>query len=283
MHGSNALKMAEKNHLKRELEKQRDEIIRQQKEIIESIQYASLLQTSLLPQKKAIDKIFPENFILYLPKNIVSGDFYWIVAKGDKDYVAVADCTGHGVPGALMSILGLSFLNEIVIMHENLQANRILNLLREMVMKSLHQTGGSEEAMDGMDIGLCIYDRQKNILQFAGANNPLYLVRDSVVIEYKPDRMPIGVSGVEEQPFSSHYLEMRKGDMLYLFTDGYIDQFGGAKGKKFKYDPFKSLLIKIAALPMEEQRNKLYKTFEEWKGRYIQVDDILIWGIKIIG
>ncbi|MCD6200200.1 MAG: SpoIIE family protein phosphatase [Bacteroidales bacterium] len=273
--------MVKREELREEMERQRDEITRQRNEIIESIQYASLIQTSLLPQKKLIDKVFPRNFVLYLPKNIVSGDFYWMVSRGRKAYFAVADCTGHGVPGALMSILGISFLNEIVTMHDNLPANRILNLLREMVMKALHQTGDSTEALDGMDISLCIYDQEKMILQYAGANHPIYIIRGEVVIEYKPDRMPIGVSGIEEQPFTNQYVELKKNDTLYLFTDGYVDQFGGSEGKKFKFDPFRTLLLKIARLPMKSQKKILLETFEKWKGEFIQVDDILVMGIKI--
>ena len=273
--------MAKEEHLRKELEKQRDEITRQRNEIIESIQYASLIQTSLLPPPKVFDKAFPRHFVLFIPKNIVSGDFYWLVSKGKRTYFSVADCTGHGVPGALMSILGISFLNEITTMRDNLPANRILNLLREMVMKALHQTGDSTEALDGMDISLCIYDKEKKILQYAGANNPLYIVRQDVVIEHKPDRMPIGVSGIEEQPFTNHYIELKKNDNLYLFTDGYVDQFGGPEGKKFKFDPFRSLLLKIASLPMKEQEKILRKTFEEWKGDYVQIDDILVMGINI--
>ncbi len=273
--------MTKRDKLREELERQRDEITRQRNEIIESINYASLIQTSLLPQKKVIDRAFPKNFVLYVPKNIVSGDFYWMVNKGPRVYFAVADCTGHGVPGALMSILGISFLNEIITMRNNLPANRILNLLREMVMKALHQTGDSTEALDGMDISLCIYEREKNILQYAGANQPLYIVRGDVVIEYKPDRMPIGVSGVEEQPFTNQYVELKKNDMLYLFTDGYVDQFGGPDGKKFKFDPFRSLLLRISRMPVKTQKKILLDTFEEWKGSHIQVDDILVMGMKI--
>ena len=273
--------MAKKELLRAELEKQRDEITRQRNEIIESIQYAGLIQTSLLPRLKVLGKYFPENFLLYLPRNIVSGDFYWFVPKGNRLYFAVGDCTGHGVPGALMSILGLSFLNEIITSREHLQANRILNLLREMVMKALHQTGDTSEAADGMDIALCIYDREKKIMQYAGANNPIYIIRGGVAIEYKPDRMPIGISGQEEKPFSSLYLDVKKGDMLYLFTDGYVDQFGGPEGKKFKYDPFKALLISVAGKKAEKQRDILYEEFSRWKGDHLQVDDILVMGIRI--
>ncbi len=273
--------MARKELLRAELEKQRDEITRQRNEIIESIQYAGLIQTSLLPRRKVLEKYFPENFLLYLPKNIVSGDFYWFVSRGNRLYFAVGDCTGHGVPGALMSILGLSFLNEIISSREHLQANRILNLLREMVMKALHQTGDTAEAQDGMDIALCIYDPEKKILQYAGANNPLYLIRGGVAIEYKPDRMPIGISGQVEKPFSNQYLEVKKGDMLYLFTDGFVDQFGGPDRKKFKYDPFKALLISIAGSPAEKQQDILYEEFSRWKGDLIQVDDVLVMGVKV--
>ncbi len=267
--------------LREELERQRDEIARQRNEIIESIEYAGMIQKSLLPRRKLLEPYFPEHFILYLPRNIVSGDLYWFVPRGERLYFAVADCTGHGVPGALMSILGLSFLNEIVNSREHLQANRILNLLREMVMKALHQTGENTEASDGMDIALCIYDRNSRVLQYAGANNPLYIIRGDVAIEYKPDRMPIGISGVEERPFSNHYIELFPGDWLYLFTDGYVDQFGGPRGKKYKYDPFKALLIAISHEPASRQRERLEKEFLHWKGEYPQVDDILVMGMKV--
>ncbi len=273
--------MAKRTVLKAELERQRDEIARQRNEIIESIQYAGMIQKSLLPRTKVLEPYFPEHFLFYLPRNIVSGDFYWFVPRGERLYFAVADCTGHGVPGALMSILGLSFLNEIITSRDHLPANRILNLLREMVMKALHQTGDTTEAADGMDIALCIFDRSNRVLQYAGANNPLYIIREEVAIEYKPDRMPIGISGMEEQPFSNRYVELRPGDWLYLFTDGYVDQFGGPRGKKYKYDPFKALLIKMAREPASRQKERIEQEYLSWKGSYPQVDDILVMGLKV--
>ncbi|NOY36821.1 MAG: SpoIIE family protein phosphatase [Chlorobi bacterium] len=263
-----------------ELKWQRDEITRQQHEIIQSIRYASLIQSSLLPPESLIQKLLPAGFILFKPRDIVSGDFYWMAEKDEKIYLAVADCTGHGVPGALMSILGISFLNEILARGESYRANRILNLLREMVMKSLHQTGDVSQSMDGMDIALCIYDAANKTMQYAGANNPLFMVRKDVLTEFKPDRMPIGISGHEEHSFKNHFFDVRKGDWFYLFSDGYVDQFGGQNGKKFKYDPFKSVLLEIAGKKAPDQKEKLDHTLEKWMGKYSQVDDILVMGAR---
>lgn len=272
--------MSERDKYLVELKWQRDEISRQQQEIIQSIRYASLIQTSLLPQESYFKKLIPKGFIFYRPRDIVSGDFYWLAEKDGKIYFAVADCTGHGVPGALMSILGISFLNEILTRYESFRANRMLNLLREMVMKALHQTGDKTQAMDGMDIAICIYDARERSLQYAGANNPLYIVRKDVVIEYKPDRMPIGISGEEEKSFKNHFIKLQKSDWLYLFSDGYVDQFGGNSGKKFKYDPFKELLLEISGFHARKQNEILESTLEKWMGAYQQVDDILVMGVR---
>lgn len=186
---------------------QKTEISRQKKEIIESLEYACLIQNALLPKPSIINKALGDNFILYIPKDIVSGDFYWISEKEDKILFAAVDCTGHGVPGALMSILGITSLNEIVNTLDDLKPNRILNQLREKIMKSLHQTGQGGESKDGMDISFCIFNRKTKELQYSGANNPLYYVRKNTLYELKPDKMPIGVSGVEEKPFSNNTLK----------------------------------------------------------------------------
>ena len=179
-----------------------------------------------------------------------------------------------------MSILGISFLNEIVTRFESFRANRMLNMLREMVMKALHQTGDPTQSMDGMDISLCIYNPKDNTLQFSGANNPLYLVRKDVIIEYKADRMPIGISGEEEKSFTNHLIHVHQGDWFYLFTDGYVDQFGGSKGKKFKYDPFKGLLLQLASKSPQKQKEIMESRLEQWMGTYPQIDDILVTGVR---
>ena len=254
-------------------------IERHKKELNDSIRYASYIQKALLPSQNEIDRYFPQNFILYLPKDVVSGDFYWFYRLKNKILFAVADCTGHGVPGAFMSVLGISILNQIVLSHKNISAGGILDLLREHVMKSLHQTGTSGEQKDGMDIALCILDLSTSQLQFAGAYNPLYLIRKGKLINFPGDRMPIGIDPIEEKPFKNHDIILKNDDMLYLFSDGFADQFGGEKGKKFKYKPFRELLISASKLAIQDQKNVIHQAFHEWKWSHGQVDDILIMGI----
>ena len=273
--------MSQDNKLYQELLKQKDEITRQKKEIIESLEYACLIQTALLPQPSSIHKTLLDCFILYLPKDIISGDFYWISEQGENVLFAAVDCTGHGVPGALMSILGITSLNEIVSNIDNIKANRILNQLREKIMKALHQTGQGGESKDGMDISFCIFNRKTKELQYSGANNPLYYIRRDILHEIKPDKMPIGVSGIEEKSFRNNVVKMKKGDVIYIFTDGFPDQFGGPKEKKFKYKPFKNLLLEIHNINMKEQKEILLSSFHDWKKSFEQVDDVLVIGVRI--
>ncbi len=253
----------------------------QKKQITDSIEYASRIQTAILPPADYILRVIPEHFILYKPRDIVSGDFYWITHKDDKIIVAAVDCTGHGVPGAFMSMLGFAFLNEIVNKETELKANSILNQLRDYVKKSLHQTGKEDEAKDGMDIALCIIDPDKQKLQYSGAYNPMYLIRGEDFISLKADRMPIGIHIIEKGPFTNHEIDIQKGDIIYIFTDGYIDQFGGPNSRKFKLVPFQELLISIKDKSMSEQKEILEEEFFKWKGDHDQIDDILVMGIKI--
>jgi serine phosphatase RsbU (regulator of sigma subunit) len=255
-------------------------IEKQRKELNHSIRYASYIQKALLPSQKEIDRYFSQNLVFYLPKNIVSGDFYWFYRLKDKIVFSAADCTGHGVPGAFMSVLGISVLNQIVLSNKNISAGGILDLLREYVMKSLHQTGTMGEQKDGMDIALGIIDFTTNQLQFAGAYNPLYLIRNGELIKYKGDRMPIGIHPIEEKPFENHNISLENGDMIYMFSDGFVDQFGGEKGKKFKHKAFRELLINASKLPINDQKALIIQTFIKWKGKRDQVDDILIIGIR---
>mgnify|MGYP001279912091 FL=1 len=257
------------------------ELAYQKKQITDSIEYASRIQRAILPPVEYIKTVVPEHFILYKPRDIVSGDFYWITHKEDKIIVAAVDCTGHGVPGAFMSMLGFAFLNEIVNKEKELKANQILNQLRTYVKDSLHQTGKENEAKDGMDIALCIIDPVKLNIQFAGAYNPLYLIRKNKLETIRADRMPIGIHIVEKESFTNHVVEVNKGDIIYIFTDGYIDQFGGAKSQKFKMAPFQDLLVTIKDKPMEDQKKLLDERFESWKGTNSQIDDVLVMGIKI--
>jgi len=268
-----------------EIEIQRDYARRQTKDIRDSIQYASKIQNAVLPPKEYLNSILPEHFILFKPRDIVSGDFYWATKVEEKVIIAAADCTGHGVPGAFMSLLGISFLNEIVNTHKNriseLKANTILNLLRKNVKGALRQKYERNISKDGMDISLCIIDINTLDLQFAGAYNTAYIIRDNILTEFKGDRMPIGVHIKEKNTFTNHDFKLQKNDTIYLFTDGYIDQFGGEKDGKFLAKNFKKLLIDIQNMPLHSQHNHLDITIEKWMGLNMQLDDMLVIGIKI--
>lgn len=265
-----------------EIEIQRDTLAKQKQEITDSIHYASRIQAAVLPPQEFINKILPHNyFILYKPRDIVSGDFFWISQKENKTVITVADCTGHGVPGAFMSMLGISFLNEIVNANNVLDANMILNELRDHVIKALHQTGESGENKDGMDIALCVIDFDRKKLQFSGAYNPLYLIRNKELLHFKADKMPIGIYFKGDQSFTNQEIEFQKGDTIYVFSDGYVDQFGGEKNSKFKSKQFKELLVNIQIKSMTEQKEILDQTIEKWKGENEQIDDILVMGIKL--
>jgi serine phosphatase RsbU (regulator of sigma subunit) len=253
----------------------------QNREIRASIQYAGKIQNALLPTEEELDTTMPDYFILNRPCDIVSGDYYWITRKDDKTVIAVADCTGHGVPGAFMSILGIAFLNEIVNKSVILRANEILNQLSGQLIKSLHQTGTNDKTRDGMEMALCVLDYKRHKLQYSGAFRPLYLIRDGELLEYKGDPMPIGIYEIEEQTFTNTELVFREGDLLYLSSDGYADQLGGEHRKTFKSERFRKLLLEIHHLPMPEQKKELFRRFEEWKGNIEQIDDILITGIRL--
>ncbi len=260
-------------------EAQRDQIALQKKEITDSILYAERIQRSMLPREEKIRTLFHDVFILFKPRDIVSGDFYWSAEVDDKVIVAAADCTGHGVPGAFMSMLGIAFLNEVVRENGVLRADAILNELRNHVIEALQQKGEPGESKDGMDVALCVIDRKEKILHFAGANNPLYYIREGELTEIKGDKMPVAIH-VRMDPFTNHTLEIRPGDAFYIFSDGYADQFGGPRGKKFKYKALKELLVTIHAKPMQEQKSILDDTFEKWKGDMEQIDDVVIVGFK---
>jgi predicted ATPase/serine phosphatase RsbU (regulator of sigma subunit)/tRNA A-37 threonylcarbamoyl transferase component Bud32 len=253
----------------------------QNKEITSSIKYASRIQNALLPPDEELKRILPSYFILSIPKDIVSGDFYWFTLKDDKVIFAVADCTGHGVPGAFMSILGISFLNEIANKTVTFRANELLNQLSGQLKKSLHQTGNIIETKDGMEMGLCVIDFAKQKLQYAGAFRPLYLISGNKLKEFPGDSMPIGLYESEDLSFTNTEVLFGKDDMIYLFSDGYVDQLGGKDRKTFRSEKFKKLLIQIHNLPPEQQRTALRRKHIEWKGNIEQVDDILVAGIRL--
>ena len=250
-------------------------------EYLSGLRYARMIQRSLMPEPSAMEKILNDYFVLNLPKDIVTGDFYYVHQKDKYTFLAIGDCTGHGVPGALLSILGISFLNEIIQSITIPHANRILNTMREKVMKALRQTGQIYETKDSIDMSLCIIDQEHQILQYAGANRPLLFIRDGNLSIYQPDKMPIGVAPIIEHSFKVTEIELRSNDLFYLFSDGYADQFGGPKNKKFKYRRFRDHLLAIHHLPMQEQYQDLITTFKKWKGDTVQIDDVLVMGIKI--
>jgi serine phosphatase RsbU (regulator of sigma subunit) len=273
--------LRDKKILEQKVKERTIEIQKQKEEITDSINYASRIQQAVHPPQNYFDNTFSDHFILYLPRDIVSGDFYWIAEDKDKLYFTAADCTGHGVPGAFMSMLGISSLNEIFSnKNDNLTAGRILNLLREKIKFSLHQTGKDSETKDGMDMALCVLHKKKKILEYAGAYNPLYLIRDGELQEYKADRMPIGIYLVEKSSFTNNKIKIKKGDVIYIFSDGYADQFGGPAQTKFKTVNIKKLLLEINNKPMNEQKQILVDRFNKWKGKLNQIDDVIFIGIR---
>lgn len=267
----------ERLRMEKEIQDKNAIIEQKNKDITDSINYAKKIQQAILSDIDEIKSYLPESFILLKPKDIVSGDFYWFTHRNNVTLVAAVDCTGHGVPGGFMSMIGNTFLNEIVGEKGIMQPDQILNELREKVIHALRQKGDLLESKDGMDIALCAINGNK--LLFSGANNPLWLVRKNQIKEFSADKQPIGIYP-NSKPFTLHTEDLQKGDTLYIFSDGYADQFGGPKTKKFGYRNFRDLLISIHDKSMEEQKKILDETIEKWKAQLDQVDDILIIGFK---
>jgi len=287
---------------KSSLERTNEELNYQKNQIIASIKYASYIQSTLLPSFDELNQNF-ESMLFFVPREIVSGDFYWYKQVDNKFLITAADCTGHGVPGAFVSLLGMTFLNSIIIEKNITETDKILNELRKMIKDSLHQKGIANEQKDGMDMALFSINKTTNILEYSGAQNPLYIIRgnskpddvssfkdtkniritnnqdsDYTLIELKPNRMPIGVY-VEEKPFSKHEFVIKNGDLIYAFSDGYTDQFG--KDGKFMSKRFKNLLLSIAHMPLDEQKVILANNFTDWMGERPQTDDVIVLGVKI--
>jgi serine phosphatase RsbU (regulator of sigma subunit) len=257
------------------------------REITDSIKYAKQIQQALLPSDELVNALFPDNFILYKPKDILSGDFYWVSGAQTKHFETIAmasvvDCTGHGVPGALMSIIGNSFLR--VCEHEPTvnRPSEALDFINAGISNTLRQEYSKSKIRDGMDMAFIAVDYAKMLVHYAGAKNPMYLIRKGELHEYKGDKHPVGAFvGEEMLKFTNHSIPIEKGDCVYLFTDGYPDQFGGPKGKKFMYKNFRELILTNSHLPMNEQLAILDSTFEEWKGNLEQIDDVCLMGIRI--
>jgi len=283
------IKLEEKNRTismqKNEIEKQRDlaaaqrdQIGYQKRHIEDSIMYAKRIQTALIPSLELFsDKL--EHFVLYKPLAIVSGDFYWVSAQANPQVIISADCTGHGVPGAFMSMLGVTLLNEIVNGKHVMMPDQILENLRQGIIKSLKQVAEEDSIKDGMDIAVCVVDFDKNTIWYAGANSPLYLVRGGELIHYRADKMPVAIH-YKMEPFTLHKIDLQKGDAFYIFSDGFADQFGGPKQKKFMSMQLRETLVAMSGKPMLQQGERLNEIFEEWRGDGPQIDDVTLIGIR---
>ncbi len=265
---------------KEEIEKQNEKISELYTEVTDSIKYAKRLQEAILPPDELVKRVLPQAFVLYKPKDIVSGDFYWVEEKNNKIYFAAVDCTGHGVPGAFMSIVGYNALNNALSKFDT--PATILDSINKEVSQTLHRNATGSTTKDGMDLALCCYDPVKNELQYAGAFNPLYLIRNKEIEQIKADKFPIG-SYFDDEPktYTNHVIKLEQNDYVYIFSDGYADQFGGPKGKKFMYKQFRDCLSGLVGKTMVKQKDYLNNTIEDWRGNLEQVDDILVIGMHI--
>jgi serine phosphatase RsbU (regulator of sigma subunit)/Tfp pilus assembly protein PilF len=258
------------------IETQHHELNETHREITDSINYAKRIQSAILPPIKVVKEYLKESFILYKPKDVVAGDFYWMEQKNGKVLFAAADCTGHGVPGAMVSVVCNNGLNRSVREHGLTVPGEILDRTREIVVQEFKKS--EEDVKDGMDIALCCIEGMK--LQYAGAYNPLWIIRNGEIIETKANKQPIG-QFEKPEPYTTHSFDLEKGDAIYIFSDGYVDQFGGERGKKFKAKAFRELLLSIQDKTMEEQKITIDKTFETWKGDLEQIDDVCVIGVRV--
>jgi tetratricopeptide (TPR) repeat protein len=262
------------------IEAQKLKVEEAHKEITDSISYAKRIQTAILPPQKLVKEYLPQSFVLYKPKDIVAGDFYWMEHRGDSILFAAADCTGHGVPGAMVSVVCNNGLNRSVREYNLSEPGKILDKTREIILEEFEKS--EEEVKDGMDISLCSLNMKERKLEWSGANNPLWIIRKDAheIEEIKANKQPIG-KYADIKPFTTHELKLSEGDTVYVFTDGFQDQFGGEKGKKFKAAKFKELLLQIQSLSMEEQRVRIDEAFESWRGKIEQVDDVCVIGVRV--
>jgi serine phosphatase RsbU (regulator of sigma subunit) len=267
---------------KRKIEESNQIITQKNKDILDSINYARRIQSAILAPREEIFNVFKDAFILYKPKDIVSGDFYYFSNVDGHGLIAAADCTGHGVPGALMSMIGNDLLNHITRERKVTKPSEVLDLLHKGITNVLKQDGRSGETRDGMDIALLSFNQKDSTkIQYAGAYRSLCIVRNGEMIDYKADKFPIGNASMERSGFTNNEIEVQKGDMCYVFTDGYADQFGGDQGKKFMVKKFHKLLIEYSTLPVDDQERFLDSAIEAWRGDHEQIDDILVIGIRV--
>jgi serine phosphatase RsbU (regulator of sigma subunit) len=270
-----------------EVVSQKELLEEKNKEVLDSINYAQRIQRSILPPPEEMQKALKNHFVLYKPKAIISGDFYWMAQVHTTDNInmvvlAVIDCTGHGVPGALMSIVGNTLLNQTIKNNDINTPAQALDFLNHELPKNLKAQQKGEIIRDGMDMVMCAINTQTRQLYFAGANNNLYILRKGSVIELPGDKQAIsGSTDDVKKPFTNHSLQLEKDDVLYLLTDGYADQFGGPKGKKYKHKQLEALFVAISDKPIAEQREALNKSFEDWRGTQEQVDDVTVIGVRV--
>lgn len=264
-----------------EISKNLEEIRRKNIDITDSLNYAGKIQKSLLTDFASYAGLMSGFFVFYAPKDIVSGDFYWGHKVDNKFVFTVGDCTGHSVPGAFMSMLGIALLNQIVVQQKILKASAILERMRSLVKSYLGQTGKNEdETKDGMDMSLCVWDLQTNQINYSGAYNPLYLVHEKELSVFNAEKCPVGIH-TREFDFTDQYFTACKNDRLYLFSDGYSDQFGGPHKEKFKQGRFKKFLLETSFFPILRQKDKIEKQFTDWKGDFVQIDDVCVLGVEI--
>lgn len=265
----------------REIAKQKDKIQELYKDVTDSIKYAKRLQNSILPPESYVKQILNTSFVLYLPKDIVSGDFYWmsVLNKNELLFGAI-DCTGHGVPGAFMSLVAYNGLNQAVQEHNKVHPNEVLKDLNQIAGESLNKDHSIDFVRDGMDLAICKLNQKTLELEYSGAKSPIYIIREKELMIYHADKISIGEDNLDHE-FTLNKIQLRKRDMIYLFTDGYADQFGGEHGKKFKFVKFRNLLLSIADKEVEEQHEILYDTIVKWQGGHEQVDDIMIFGVRV--
>lgn len=278
------LSSIELNQAKNRVSKALVQLNERNEDLLSSIHYARLIQEAILPSEERFRSAIPESFVFHRPRDIVSGDFYWLMEYDDKILVAAVDCTGHGVPGAFMSIIGNNALNAAVREEGLTTPSLILDSLNRSVSSMLkHQAGTVGMGIkDGMDIALISIDYKNKQLQYAGAYNPLYLIRDGQLKEVKGDKFPIGLAQMDDlRLFTNHTFDLEQGDVVYIFSDGYADQFGGPLGKKFKYDNFRSMLFEIHELSPRRQLKHIERTFDDWKGDLVQLDDTLLIGMRV--
>lgn len=267
-----------------ELSNQTLEIEKKNKLIMDSIEYAKTIQEAILTSHEYMSSVFPDHFVMYKPKDVVSGDFYWVFkTKSNKLFWATADCTGHGVPGAFMTMIGNSLLNEIIIENEVEETNLILDKLRDSIVKTLNKKMSPEKAEkvhNGMDIALCCWDLNDQTLSFSGAHNPVIIVRNEEIIELKGDKQPIGIHK-SENDFSVTRIDLFQGDKIYTFSDGYADQIGGDRDLRFMKSAFIEKLREISSKPFLHQKDILEETYTSWKGQHDQMDDVVVLGVLV--